>query len=192
MNFKPPAPNGPIRHFDDAYANATSLLEDLLRNKTDAWRAILIADLTGRLRIILWCPKKEWEQGQGHLGQSMASACGPYWSRDVIRGHTDKDHPDTPWQQEAWKRAESIGESGRVRAMQRHRAKSAWFDGPLDPPWPGGGKSCTIALFYSFKGGGPEDDPAGHGFAGDQSNGRTGHFGGTHDTGGQVAVSGLR
>lgn len=153
MNLKPLAPNGPIRHFDDAYANATVLLEDLLRNKTDAWRAILIADLTGRLRLILWCPKKEWEQGQDQLGQSMASACGPYWSGDVIRGHMDKDHPDTPWQREAWKRAEGIGENGRVRTMQRNRAKSAWLDGPLDPPWPGGGEKCTVTLFYSFKGG---------------------------------------
>lgn len=143
----------PIRHFDDAYANATASLEDLLRNRANTWRAVLIADLTGRLRIILWCPKKSWSEGLCQFARAMTSACGPYWSGDVVQGHTDKDHPDTAWQAVAWDKAEQLGDLRRVRTMQRHRAKSAWFDSPLDPPWPGGKKSCTIALFYSFTGG---------------------------------------
>ncbi len=154
MNPKLPAANGPIRHFDDAYANAIASLGDLLQTKADDWRALLIADLTGRLRIILWCPRGNWDEGQRSFAQAMISACGPYWSDDVVKGRTDKDHPDASWQKEAWDQAEIVdGPCRRLRTIQRHRAKSAWFDSPNDPPWPGGENSCTIALFYSFKGG---------------------------------------
>lgn len=154
MNPKLPAPNGPIRHFDDAHANAIASLGDLLQTKADDWRALLIADLTGRLRIILWCPPESWNEGQRSFAQAMISACGPYWSGDVVQGRKDKGHPDASWQEEAWDQAEIVdGPCRRLRTIQRHRAKSAWFDTPNDPPWPGGENSCTIALFYSFKGG---------------------------------------
>lgn len=154
MNPRLLAANGPIRHFDDAYANAVASLGDLLQTKADGWRALLIADLTGRLRIILWCPPGSWDEGQRSFAQAMISACGPYWSGDVVQGRTGNDHPDASWQEEAWDQAERVeGPCHRLRTMQRHRAKSAWFDTPNDPPWPGGENSCTIALFYSFKGG---------------------------------------
>lgn len=154
MTGSSPAVGGLIRHFDEACANAIESLKELLRHRTDAWRAVLVADLTGRLRVVLWCPDEDWNMANDRCGQAMVVAAGPYWSGDIVRGHTATDHPDTAWQEAAWNRATSIGSGGpRVRLLQRRRAKSAWFDGPTDPPWLGGATRCAIVLFYSFKGG---------------------------------------
>lgn len=146
--------DGSTLHFDEAYAHAVSSVDHFLRQKTDPWRVLLITDLTGRLRIILWCPDEDWEHGRDQCSETLAVACGPYWSDNVIRGYTGGDHPDSYWQESAWNQAKKPGlASQSLRVLQRHRAKSGWFDGPTDPPWPGGQNDATIALFYSFKGG---------------------------------------
>ncbi len=154
MTAEPLAARRSIRHFDEAHANAIASLKELLRHRAAAWRAVLITDLTGRLRVVLWCPDEHWDMAQHRCIQAMTAASGPYWSGDVVQGQTDNDHPDTAWQEAAWKQARSIGSAcPRVRILPRRRAKSAWFDGPTEPPWPGQANNCTIALFYSFKGG---------------------------------------
>ena len=145
--------DGSTPHFDEAYANAVSSVDRFLRQKTDPWRVLLITDLTSQLRTILWCPDEDWKQGRDQCSETLAVACGPYWSDSVIRGRTGADHPDSCWQEAAWNQAKPASDSQSLRVLQRHRAKSAWFDDPTDPPWPGGQHDSTIALFYSFKGG---------------------------------------
>lgn len=140
-------------HFDDAWTRAISRLSQFLHSKPDAWRVVLIADVTGRLRVILWCPKDDWASGCKEVHDVMADACGPYWSQGVIPAE-DIEHPDGVWQNRAWKRSSGVPDAhDRLRVLQRHRSKAAWFDEPTDPPWPGGPTESTIALFYSFKGG---------------------------------------
>ena len=141
-------------HFDDAWTKAVSDLSQFLQQKPDTWRAVLIADLTGRLRVILWCPKGDWASARQQVHSVMADAGGPYWSQGIVRGEASERHPDATWQTQAWGQARSVsGACDRLRILTRHRAKAAWFDAPSDPPWPGGQDECTIALFYSFKGG---------------------------------------
>ena len=140
--------NASIRHLDEVYVKATSFLGNFLCQKTDPWRILLILDLTGRLRIVLWCPNEDWRQARNQCEEALAAVCGPYWSANVIRGRTDDNHPDSSWQEDAWNQAQRLELAApRLRVLQRHRAKSAWFEGPTDPPWPGGEKCCTIAMF---------------------------------------------
>ncbi len=140
-------------HFDDAWREAKSGLSQFLLGKPGAWRAVLIADVTGRLRVILWCPKGDWASGRKEVHRVMADAGGPYWSQGVIQAE-DREHPDVAWQNRAWERASGVTDADdRLRVLKRHRSKAAWFDAPAEPPWPGGQDECAIALFYSFKGG---------------------------------------
>lgn len=154
MNDSDDAMTDSALHFDDAWAESMSGLSRLLQRKPGAWRAILIADLTGRLRVVLWCPEGDWASAQGEINGVMTDVGGPYWSRGIVRGEVGERHPDVTWQTLAWKQARSVsGLCDRLRVLARHRAKAAWFRAPGDPPWPGGQDECTIALFYSFKGG---------------------------------------
>lgn len=154
MTAELPTARRRVRHFDEAHANALAFLDEMLAARADDWRAVLIADLTGRLRVVLWCPDVDWNIAQDRCSRALTAACGPYWSGDVVQAQTDGDHPDSRWQEDAWRRA-TIDDSvcPRVRFLPRRRAKAAWFDGPTEPPWPGGKNECTIVLFYSFKGG---------------------------------------
>lgn len=141
-------------HFDDAWSRAVSGLSKLLQPKPGDWRVVLIVDVTGRVRIILWCPTTDWTSGQDEIDGVLAQACGPYWSKGIIKGEVGERNPDVSWQQRAWDQGTVVdGTHDRLRTLTRHRAKAAWFHAPTEPPWPGGRGECTIGLFYSFKGG---------------------------------------
>lgn len=154
MNHNTEAMSDSPFHFDDAWTEALPGLSQFLQPKPDAWRAVLIADLTGQMRVILWCPREDWASAQEEVHAVMAALGGPYWSGGIVRGEVGERHPDATWQTLAWEQARGVcGLCDRLRILARHRAKAAWFHAPGEPPWPGGQGECTIALFYSFKGG---------------------------------------
>ncbi len=50
-------------HLDEARHKATTILRDLLGPKPKGTKAVLIDDLFGRLRVVLWCRKKDQLDG---------------------------------------------------------------------------------------------------------------------------------
>ena len=140
-------------HADQARRRALGFLSAYLKDKTDAWRVLLIDDLLYRLRLILWCPPGGWEAARADIDDSLQDAAAPYWSRDVLRGCGKMDCPDGPWQNDAWEQADATQETNRLRIMDRQRTKEGWFQAPGSPPWSMAKENPSIVAFYSFKGG---------------------------------------
>lgn len=139
-------------HADQARRRALDFLSAYLKDKTSAWRVLLIDDLLYRLRLILWCPPGRWESARADIDDSLQDAAAPYWSRDV-RGCGKTDCPDGPWQNDAWEQADATQETNRLRIMDRQRTKEGWFQAPGSPPWAMAKENPSIVAFYSFKGG---------------------------------------
>ena len=137
-------------HADQAYGEAQERLREYLRGKTRSWRILLINDLFFRLRVILWCPPRRWEQASADINGMLQDAAPAYWSGDVLKGN---EYPEERWQDKAWKEAECVSGTTKLRVVDRERTKEGWFQAPDKPPWPAAGDNPAIVAFYSFKGG---------------------------------------
>ena len=105
------------------------------------------------LRIILWCDKNGLESSSNEIDSTLREVCPDYWSKSVIPGQSG-DHPDKGWQDDAWEQARRHQKTDNLRILEKHLAKSGWFEAPPHPPWTTRPKNApVIVLFYSFKGG---------------------------------------
>ena len=142
-----------MQHLDEAHVRTEDYLSKWIDKKTGGWRILVVKDVLGMLRIILWCSKKDWESSRIEIDHELMKISTEYWSRSVLQGQ-QKNHPDGAWQSEAWKKAERYEGTDKLRIMDRHLSKSGWFEAPSEPPWKTRVRNApAIVLFYSFKGG---------------------------------------
>ena len=140
-------------HADQAHRQARDSLTEFLRDKTSTWRILLIFDLFYQLRIILWCPKPDWESASTEIDETLKRAASVYWSGDVLKGCGPNEYPDGPWQNDAWDQAAAVPDTKALRIVERQRTKEGWFEAPAEPPWAVRNDDPAIVSFYSFKGG---------------------------------------
>ena len=107
------------------------------------------------IRIILWCKNEnEWNRTRDDIFLKLGKVAGDYWSKSVLRGQNQEQHPDREWQERAWQAARPHDDTDQLRILERHSSKPGWFEAPTEPPWQLREKNApAIALFYSFKGG---------------------------------------
>lgn len=149
-----------MQHLDDAHERAERELAAWLAGKAKGprWRALLVKDVLAKLRVVLWCPARQWERSRTEVDHKLREASTVFWSGNVLRGRTGR-HPDAGWQEEAWAQAAPRDEGGRLKVLERRLGKTGWFEAPDEPPWAlrvSGArrrKDPAISLFYSFKGG---------------------------------------
>ena len=142
-----------MQHLDDAHAQAESFLCEWIEKKPGRWRILIVKDVLAMIRVVLWCPEREWESCSNEIDRALGNTSTDYWSKSVIQGQ-DRSHPDGAWQDAAWQQAMRHESTEKLRILERHLTKSGWFEAPPEPPW----KLRTrhepaIVLFYSFKGG---------------------------------------
>lgn len=134
-------------HFDEAYSAAIEALRGWLSENPAVSEALLITDLFGKLRLVLF------PSGQADtVAAQLAQACGPWWTGDVLQA----DQLD-PAMRQVFQSARTqalIDEAqSRLKLVQRHRSRTAWFSAPVEPPWSAPENGPPIIVFYSFKGG---------------------------------------
>ena len=149
-----------MQRLDDAHARAERELATWLAGKAKGshWRALLVKDVLAKLRLVLWCPPRQWERGRTEVDHKLREAATVFWWGSVLQGRT-RHHPDHGWQEKAWTQAEPRHENNRLRVLERRLSKTGWFEALDAPPWAAGGRRArgkngpAIVLFYSFKGG---------------------------------------
>ena len=142
-----------MQHLDDAHGCAESFLSEWIKKKPGRWHILVVKDVLAMIRIVLWCPRKEWASSSDEIDHGLRNTSAEFWSGRVIQGQ-DRSHPDGAWQDAAWQQAALHESTKKLRILGRHLTKSGWFEAPAEPPW----KLRTehepaIVLFYSFKGG---------------------------------------
>lgn len=136
-------------HFDEAKQAAIANVREWVGTTPRDVRAMLIVDLFGKLRLVLWS-KASADTAQ--LGESLASNCGSWWTGEVL-GAKDLDPVTAKVYDSAWDSARADEVESRFRVHDRHRSRTAWFAGPIEPPWKASETDPPIVVFYSFKGG---------------------------------------
>jgi len=139
-------------HFDEARQQAIDAAKAILATTSEKTRAVLIDDLFGRIRLVLWAHDAGLVE---RLAAELQRAGGEYWSGEVWDA-THAKKPDREVYERAWKEAvEEI--PGKLRVLDRHRSRGAWLAAPRKPPWKepidASPRTPPIVVFYSFKGG---------------------------------------
>lgn len=138
----------PFIHFDEAKQAAAAAVRAWLAASPDA-RAMLIVDLFGKLRLVLWSAAPA---DTTDLGQNLVANCGPWWTGEVLQAK-ELDPVTGGVYDSAWDSERPDEDESRFRVHDRHRSRTAWFAGPIEPPWNVSAENPPIIVFYSFKGG---------------------------------------
>lgn len=143
------------KHMDEAWRRAIEVSRQWLTDHPSVNRAVLASDLFGRIRIIVWGAPNNGEPFESDLAQVLKEGAGGWWQGDVW---VAKDGVADPVHDVAWSEAKPDRElPQRLRLLERHRNRGAWFAPPGDPLWPLGDAdedNCPpVVVFYSFKGG---------------------------------------
>ncbi len=143
----------PFIHFDEAKQAAIDKARIWTGAQQPDVRALLIVDLFGKLRLVLWATGEPDTAG---LEQDLAAQCGAWWTGelllvtvlDKVTGRVYDSVYDS-----AWDTARIDVDETRLRVHDRHRSRTAWFSKPVEPPWGAPEDGPPVIVFYSFKGG---------------------------------------
>jgi hypothetical protein len=135
-------------HFDEARKSTVAVL---LQNDALLERSVLIDDVFGRIRVVVWLAGGVQKDASERLRKELSNAAGPFWAGDlwVANGASKADQRVYAT---AWNEAEEV--TPKLRRSERRRNRGFWLAAPSEPAWaPDDESSIPIVAFYSFKGG---------------------------------------
>jgi hypothetical protein len=142
-------------HLDEARQKAVDALQNLVTSTPDGTRLVLIADLFGLLRAVLWAPEDRQGALLSELKAVLKDAAERYWTGEVWLA-SGASEVDSEVYEQTWQQAKEVV-PGRLKVLDRHRSRGTWFSSLGDPAWPTpetpAPETPAILVFYSFKGG---------------------------------------
>ena len=146
-----------FQHHDQARKAALAALERLLREEKACQRAVLVDDLYGKLRLLLWLEGDEAKVLSDKFRAALKEAASPAWSDQLWIVGKETSPADRLIYDSTWEEAKPFKPLPQLRTLDRHRSKGAWFKELAAPPWPTRAgsqpKGPPVVVFYSFKGG---------------------------------------
>jgi len=137
-----------VIHFDQARKAAREFLADLAKARPEISRVVLIDDLFGRMRIVVWVDPGGAKAVRRMISEELPQIAGPFWSGDLWIPK-DREDPNHLLYETAWDEAIPISE--KFRRADRHRSRGSWLNPPTQPLWDEA--APPVVAFYSFKGG---------------------------------------
>lgn len=140
---------GQFIHGDEAQAAARRLARAWIDKQAPNHdvELLLITDLFGKLRLVVF-PDGDMQE----LAEQLSAACGPWWTNECLRAN-QLDIAAGQMVEQARRSAHSDSEQPRLKLLERHRSRTAWFAGLQSPPWRAPEDGPPVVVFYSFKGG---------------------------------------
>lgn len=144
------------KHLDEARKDALDKLSEVI-DSGEIDHAVLIDDLFGKLRVVIWPTSTEEHEGLvDRLSRTMREAGQQFWTDTIWIAADTNEIADQIVYDAAWEAGHEI--TPRLRIDDRHRNRTAWFSLFRDPPWNArrtrdDTTAPPIVAFLSFKGG---------------------------------------
>jgi hypothetical protein len=135
-------------HFDEAKSAAEKIVREWLGRTPQVTKALLMVDLFGKLRLVLWA---DAERDTSGVERNLRAGCGAWWSGEVLRvDEVDEVMRDVYVRTRDQTRPDP--DEPRLAVHDRHRSRTAWFTN-VNLPWAAPEPGPPVIVFYSFKGG---------------------------------------
>lgn len=136
-------------HFDEAKGAAEIALRDWLIATSSVTRALLVTDLFGKLKLVIWASVAP---DFSIISDRLREKCDAWWSGEVL--HVDQmDEVTRELYTKTSAEARPDASEPRLVVLDRHRSRTAWFAEEEAPLWSALDPYPPIVVFYSFKGG---------------------------------------
>ena len=136
-------------HFREARASAIKLLRDSTGEGKWVKRAVLIEDLFGKCRALLWLAESAPGNFADDFSAEMHRNLEIYWAGLWVGGGSNP--ADEKLYGEIWATSNEIAPS--LRLSERVRSRGFWMKPPGEPAWEVDEHAPPVIAFYSFKGG---------------------------------------
>src|SRR5271165_4414735 len=136
-------------HFRQAQTAAQEALAAQMGEGKPIERAVIIDDIFGKVRALVWLTESAPEDFSEELTALMRETLDGYWSGLWVANGANAD--DTKLYDELWQTSSEIGAS--LHASERVRSRGFWMRAPSDPAWEVNEDYPPVIAFYSFKGG---------------------------------------
>jgi len=147
-----------FKHMDEARRDAIAAMKTLLDLEPALVRAVLIQDLFGKIRLVVWTTA---DTNAANLKESidisLQEAGANFWTGTVWIAIPEMTESDRIVYDGAWDEGTEL--TKRLRLDDRHRNRTAWFTRFRTPLWSTRGHASDgiqgppIVVFASFKGG---------------------------------------
>lgn len=153
-------------HTGQARQFVIKALTDILDRDERIEKAVIVHDLFGCFRVILWrSAVAEQTEVRERVSSALAGA-GAFWTGDVWFSAADTPRPKKLIYDTAWNEGIIVPDQEKLRIDDRTRTRTGWLPRFREPPWTaraGWSKVASpkemsaegppIVVFYSFKGG---------------------------------------
>jgi MinD-like ATPase involved in chromosome partitioning or flagellar assembly len=136
-------------HFRQARTSAQQTLIAKIGEGKLIERAIIIDDIFGKLRALIWLADSAPQDFVDQLTALMKGTLGVYWSGLWVANGANP--ADSKLYDELWRTSSEI--APLLRASERVRSRGFWIMPPSEPAWPVSEDHPPVIAFYSFKGG---------------------------------------
>jgi len=116
-----------FQHHDQARKAALAALERLLREEKACQRAVLVDDLYGKLRLLLWLEGDEAKVLSDKFRAALKEAASTAWSDQLWIVGKETSPADRLIYDSTWEEAKPFKPLDRLRTLDKHRSKGAWF-----------------------------------------------------------------
>lgn len=132
---------------------ARSLAQDLLATETGEGkpieRAVIIDDLFGKIRAVVWLTESATKAFVDRLNAAINESLGSYWAGFWVGNEATE--ADSKFYDELWMASREVAPF--LRLSDRVRSRGFWMNPPSDPAWSVEDTEPPVIAFYSFKGG---------------------------------------
>jgi MinD-like ATPase involved in chromosome partitioning or flagellar assembly len=136
-------------HFREVRPAAIELLSARVGEGKPIERAVIIDDIFGKVRVLVWFAPSAPPTFAGNLEDLMHQELGVYWAD--LWDATGASEADRRLYEELWEASEERAPS--VRLSERIRSRGFWMRAPSEPAWQVSEDRPPVVAFYSFKGG---------------------------------------
>lgn len=152
-------------HMGEARRYAIEELAKMLDRETGLEKAVLVHDLFGLMRVIIWLTPDANEQILRDLVSNTLVPCGRFWTGNVWVSSTTTASPDKRIYDAAWNEGVTLPDHDKLRIDDRTRTRTGWLPRFRVPDWSARRRWSTsvaeeaasegppVVVFYSFKGG---------------------------------------
>ncbi len=138
-----------MMHFRETRTAAVEVLKGHIGDGQPIERAVIIDDIFGKIRALVWFAKSTPPLFANQLTDLMHTRLGVYWSGLWVASGVAE--PDRQLYEDLWKSSTEIAPF--LRLSDRIRSRGFWMKAPSEPAWSISEDHPPVIAFYSFKGG---------------------------------------